>query len=82
MGETSLASKVFPTELALSGRCLWVFCSSCGFVKLGSREWGNVSQKVALVNGWYTFYFLSEEDRVVAEEHFWVIGRGFIVLTH
>ena len=42
----------------------------------------NIPKVLALVNGWFVFHFSSEEDKIVVEEHFWVYGRGSLVLSH
>ena len=63
------------------------------FVKLSRTElldsiheqWKSFIQKIlrvlTLVNGWFMFHFLLEEDRKVVEEWLWVFGKGSLVLS-
>ena len=48
-------------------------------------QWKSFIQKIlrvlTLVNSWFMFHFLSEEDRKVVEEWLWVFGKGSLVLS-
>ena len=70
---------------ALVGKMEFVQLSRANLLDWVREQWNpfiqNVPKVLALVNGWYLFHFLSEDDRKAIEKRYKVHGKGSLVLS-
>ena len=70
----SLVGKMELVKLSREDLLEWVRVQWKPFIQ-------NIPRVLSLVNGWFIFHFMSEEDSKAVEERFWVHGKGSLVLS-